>query len=154
MGIITNIGNMFTIAHAFNQHNKQNDNYNIYFNFDNIVSLANISNNIYKNNPMLRSKMVSQAKSYDYPKDSTNMILESILTKSNENKNNVFIITNSNIKFDLDKYSKVKIINMNNIENHFKNDLHNLIVDTDTKIATKLSSNKNNNLDMLLYKAV
>lgn len=75
----------------------------IYVNFDNINNLSKLLPKIYNNIPILRTKIITKLKSYDFTRNMGNILLERLLKKYEDiNENNMhklFIITNDrNIK--------------------------------------------------------
>ena len=91
--------------------NIQENNINVYLDFDNIMKLHKIAPLLYKNVPSFRTKMISNSKSYEF-KNSFEEMFDLLNDKLDYTKiSNIFIITNNKTINDSAKNKKLKIIN-------------------------------------------
>lgn len=106
MSYVSQLVDIFTFI-----DNIQENNINVYLDFDNIMKLHKIAPLLYKNVPSFRTKMISNSKSYEF-KDNFEEMLDFLNGRLDGTKiSNIFIITNNKNINDGTKNKKLKIIN-------------------------------------------
>lgn len=129
-------------------HVKMNPDHNsVYINLDNAIALLNLTSTVYKNNPSLRTKLISRTKSYDFSKNRKEYFMDKILEEFRNDKKKIYVITNSN---DLKTTENIKTINSSQFENIINCDNGSILIVDTNENNTKALKNKQNVHVMIL----
>jgi hypothetical protein len=105
------------------------------------MELLNLTQTVYKNNPSLRTKLISRTKSYDFTKNGGEYFIGKIFEEFKNDSKKIYVITNFNS--DL-KNDNIKLIHSSEFENIVNKDQeYVLIVDTNENKAKALKNKKN-----------
>jgi hypothetical protein len=137
MSYVSQLVDIFTFI-----DNIQENNINVYLDFDNIMKLHKIAPLLYKNVPSFRTKMISNSKSYEF-KDNFEEMLDFLNGRLDGTKiSNIFIITNNKNINDGTKNKKLKIIN---------NEMFYSTINSDKKISLIVDIN-DKKINNMLYR--
>jgi hypothetical protein len=135
MSYVSNLSDVFKQIRTSPHH------CNIYINLDNTMELLNLTQTVYKNNPSLRTKLISRTKSYDFTKNGGEYFIGKIFEEFKNDSKKIYVITNFNS--DL-KNDNIKLIHSSEFENIVNKDQeYVLIVDTNENKAKALKNKKN-----------
>ena len=148
MNYVSNLNDIFN-------HIKMNSHHaNIFINLDNTIKLLNLTPIIYKNNPFLRTKLISNTKTYDFTKKLLpyNYFLKKIAEEVNNDIKKIYVITNTN-EHTCDMSSNIIMIDcdqFDNIINKIENSI--LIIDTNENASRQLKDKQN--IHVIILRAI
>ncbi len=143
---------------VFNHIKKNSHHTSIFINLDNTVKLLNLTPVIYKNNPFLRTKLISRTKNYDFTLSTNNCFLKKIIEEFRDDPRKIYVITNTNFDHQIKNISSnIVIIRSTQFDSIVKNDTDSekliqkrilslpsiLIVDTNENISKQFKNKQN-----------
>lgn len=141
MSYVSNLADVFNQIRMSSHHNS------IYINLDNTMALLNLTQTVYKNNPSLRTKLISRTKTYDFTKNGNEYFLNKIVEEFKNDPKKIYVITNCNN--DL-KHDNIKTIHSSQFENIIDRDQGPILIIDTNENRTKSLKNKQNIHVMIL----